>query len=148
MGAFCRSVSAENILGKGQNFPIFISCRYLVELGPRQLGLLVADVICAVSFFLGGGFWLSCCLLPWTIPVRSPQGTLTNIRNVIWLHNWMSPNQMSNLALGELLHTQRPEITTQELWKQFFCLGSEKVFPKICLPRNVAIISEFLGGPS
>ena len=24
--------------GRGQNFPIFISCRYLVELGPRQLG--------------------------------------------------------------------------------------------------------------
>ena len=29
--------------GRGQNFPIFISCRYLVELGPRQLGLPVAD---------------------------------------------------------------------------------------------------------
>ena len=28
--------------GRGQNFPIFISCRYLVELGPRQLGLPVA----------------------------------------------------------------------------------------------------------
>ena len=28
---------------RGQNFPIFISCRYLVELGPRQLGLPVAD---------------------------------------------------------------------------------------------------------
>ena len=24
--------------GKGQNFPILIFCRYLVELGPRQLG--------------------------------------------------------------------------------------------------------------
>ena len=29
--------------GRGQNFPIFIFCRYLVELGPRQLGLPVAD---------------------------------------------------------------------------------------------------------
>ena len=29
--------------GRGQNFQIFISCRYLVELGPRQLGLPVAD---------------------------------------------------------------------------------------------------------
>ena len=29
--------------GRGQNFPIFISCRYLVELGPRQLGLPVAE---------------------------------------------------------------------------------------------------------
>ena len=28
--------------GRGQDFPIFISCRYLVELGPRQLGLPVA----------------------------------------------------------------------------------------------------------
>ena len=30
--------------GRGQNFPIFISCRYHVELGPRQVGLLVADL--------------------------------------------------------------------------------------------------------
>ena len=29
--------------GSGQNFAIFISCRFLVELGPRQLGLPVAD---------------------------------------------------------------------------------------------------------
>ena len=29
---------------EGQNFPIFISCHYLVELGPGQLGLLVADI--------------------------------------------------------------------------------------------------------
>ena len=29
--------------GRGQDFPIFISCRYLVELGPRQLGLPVAE---------------------------------------------------------------------------------------------------------
>ena len=29
--------------GRGQNFPIFISCRYLVELGPRQLGLPAAE---------------------------------------------------------------------------------------------------------
>ena len=29
--------------GRGQNFPIFISWRYLVELGPRQLGLQVAE---------------------------------------------------------------------------------------------------------
>ena len=29
--------------GRGQDFPIFISRRYLVELGPRQLGLPVAD---------------------------------------------------------------------------------------------------------
>ena len=29
--------------GRGQNFPIFISCPYLVELGPRQLGLNVSD---------------------------------------------------------------------------------------------------------
>ena len=27
----------------GQNFPIFISCRDLVELGPQQLGLPAAD---------------------------------------------------------------------------------------------------------
>ena len=30
--------------GRGQNFPIFISCRYLVELGRRQLGLPVANL--------------------------------------------------------------------------------------------------------
>ena len=29
--------------GRGQNFPMFISCRYLVELGSRQLGLPIAD---------------------------------------------------------------------------------------------------------
>ena len=29
--------------GRGHNFPIFISCRYLVELGLRQLGLLAAE---------------------------------------------------------------------------------------------------------
>ena len=29
--------------GRGQNFPIFTSCRYLVELGPRQLGLPAAE---------------------------------------------------------------------------------------------------------
>ena len=28
----------------GKNFPIFMSCRYLVELGPRQLGLPVAVI--------------------------------------------------------------------------------------------------------
>ena len=31
--------------GRGQNFPIFISCRYLVELGLGQLGLPVADLL-------------------------------------------------------------------------------------------------------
>ena len=30
--------------GRGHNFPIFISCRYLVELGPRQLGLPVPEL--------------------------------------------------------------------------------------------------------
>ena len=29
--------------GRGQDFPKFISCGYLAELGPRQLGLLVLD---------------------------------------------------------------------------------------------------------
>ena len=29
--------------GRRQNFPIFLSCRYNVELGPRQLGLPIAD---------------------------------------------------------------------------------------------------------
>ena len=29
--------------GRGQNFPIFTSCRYLVELGPRQLDLPVPE---------------------------------------------------------------------------------------------------------
>ena len=36
--------------GRGQSFPIFnISCRYLVELGPRQLGLPIADTKVADS---------------------------------------------------------------------------------------------------
>ena len=36
--------SLEKYRGRGQNFPIFIACHYLVELGPRQLGLPVADL--------------------------------------------------------------------------------------------------------
>ena len=38
--------------GRGEDFPIFVFCRYLVELGPRQLGLLVAEKI---AFPRGGG---------------------------------------------------------------------------------------------
>ena len=40
---YIRQFPIEVHRGRGQNFPIFISCRYLVELGPRQLGLPVAD---------------------------------------------------------------------------------------------------------
>ena len=37
--------------GRGQKFPTFISCRYLVELGARRLGLPVADL--CMSIFSG-----------------------------------------------------------------------------------------------
>ena len=36
---YTRKLPVEVQRGRGQNFPICISCRYLVELGPRQLGL-------------------------------------------------------------------------------------------------------------
>ena len=41
---YIRKFSIKVNRGRGQNFPIFISCRYLVELGPRQLGLPVAEL--------------------------------------------------------------------------------------------------------
>ena len=42
--------------GRGQNFPIFISCRYLVELGPWQLGLPVAESGLFPDFLFGSNF--------------------------------------------------------------------------------------------
>ena len=33
----------ESTQREGTNFPIFISCRYFVELGPLELGLPVAE---------------------------------------------------------------------------------------------------------
>ena len=40
----CTEIPYEKYTeGRGQNSPIFISCRYLVELGLRQLGLPVSD---------------------------------------------------------------------------------------------------------
>ena len=41
---YIRKLAIKVHRGRGQNFPIFISCRYLVELGPRPLGLPVAEL--------------------------------------------------------------------------------------------------------
>ena len=38
-----RKLLIKVLRGRGQDFPIFKSCRYQVELGPRQLGLPVAE---------------------------------------------------------------------------------------------------------
>ena len=61
--------------GGGQNFLIFISCRYLVELGPRQLGLPVAEhckpllrtplfPLKASTRHLPGALLRTCCKIP------------------------------------------------------------------------------------
>ena len=56
--------------GRGQNFPMFISCLYRVELAPRQLGLPVANQIRKEWWFPES--WFDKPLTPWSTKEAKP----------------------------------------------------------------------------
>ena len=81
--------------GRGQNFPMFISWRYLVELGPGQLGLRFLTILSSRYLFMpfvqNRQFWLALTRTNWVLPQDYGQKDPCNFNTEMFVSKVRNP---------------------------------------------------------